>query len=31
VVVSGLPNESLLVVEGILGLSAGDEVKIVEE
>lgn len=31
VVVSGLPETSLLIVEGILGLTAGDSVKIVED
>lgn len=31
VIVSGLPDESILVVEGILGLTAGDSVNIVEE
>ncbi|MBI9012572.1 MAG: efflux RND transporter periplasmic adaptor subunit [Clostridiales bacterium] len=31
VVVSGLPETSTLIVEGILGLTAGDSVKIVED
>ena len=31
VVVSGLPETSVLIVEGILGLTAGDSVKIVED
>jgi len=31
VVVTGLPETSVLIVEGILGLTAGDSVKIVED
>ena len=31
VIVTGIPDESLLVIEGIMGLTTGDLVKIVED